>query len=101
MPAFGQGLPEGAMQAIQEAIDRRRGGGVPVPAMSQVSTNAPATQAPPTAPVPVGAGAAMSIPQAGGTPMPQPIGPVSVGSGEAQIILKAMSKRLEQLPVGA
>lgn len=102
MAGFGTGMPEGAMQAIQEAISRR-GGGEAVPALSQVSTGASATQAPPTmAPT----GAAISMPQGGGSmpsniPMPPTNSMPPTGGGEAQTIIKAMSKRLELLPPGA
>lgn len=85
--AFGQGMPPEAAQAVQEAMARRKSGGT-VPQLSQVSSELPATQAPP--PSRVESSATPARPSA--TPGAKP--PGMVGEDEKMIIVKAMAKRL-------
>lgn len=95
--AFGQGLPPGAEQALQAAMQRRNLG--QAGAMQGATPGSPTFQAMPSQP-PMGGASAMPQGMGGNAPPPPPsmgnaMGPQSVPDNDKRLILKALITQLK------
>lgn len=84
--ALGQGMPDGAMDAVSAALQRRSQGGN-APMLNQQTSVAPASPQIPTPQMPQGTSA---MPSGGGTGGSMP-------GSENELIIKALSKYLNRL----
>jgi len=93
MAAFGVGMPQGSMDAVNEALNRRGMGGS-VPQLSQVSGMAPSTQgAVPQVPT----GNPIGMPSAQPQAPQQMVGAVPQTQDEAKLIVNGLVGRLKAL----